>query len=92
MVRDCLPWAPQFLKALSRLKATRGRYPKSSRRVNSGKNMAIGGSITETTQAVVLYIPSTINETMKEGHEMLVRNSSILPSITANIAESAEEG
>lgn len=46
-----------FFKKLSRLKATRGKYPRSSSRVNKGKKMAIGGSITDTTHAKVLYIP-----------------------------------
>ena len=39
--------------------ATRGRYPASSSSVNSGKKIAIGGSITATTQASVRNIPST---------------------------------
>ena len=53
MVRLCRPCAPAFLKWWSRLKATRGRYPASSNRVNRGKKMAMGGSITETTQETV---------------------------------------
>ncbi len=53
MVSDCLPCAPALRKKLSRLNATRGRYPKSSSSVNSGKKMAIGGSITATTHARV---------------------------------------
>ena len=57
IVRACLPHAHDFLKKLSRLNATLGRYPRSSKRVNSGKNIAIGGSITEITHARVLYIP-----------------------------------
>src|SRR5690554_796153 len=51
MVRDCFPWAPAFLKNLSRLKATLGKKPRSSKKVKSGKKMAIGGNMTETTQA-----------------------------------------
>jgi hypothetical protein len=39
---------------LSRLKAILGKYPKSSNNVNRGKNIAIGGSITEIIQATVL--------------------------------------
>ena len=58
MVRACLPWAPARRKSESRLKATRGRYPKSSSRVKRGKKIAIGGSITLTTQAVARYTPS----------------------------------
>ena len=59
MVNACFPWAHAFLKKLSRLNATLGKYPQSSKRVNKGKNMAIGGSITDTTQARVLYTPRT---------------------------------
>ena len=51
MVRHCLPQARHFWKARSMLKAARGRYPRSSSRVNRGKKMAMGGSMTETTQA-----------------------------------------
>ena len=51
MVRHCFPQAWHFLKAQSILKAALGRYPKSSRRVNKGKKIAIGGSITDTIQA-----------------------------------------
>ncbi len=51
MVSACLPQAQHRLNGLSRLYAMRGRYPASSSRVNSGKKIAIGGSITETTQA-----------------------------------------
>ena len=60
MVRACLPHALHPLKHLSRLNATRGKNPQSSRRVNIGKKIAIGGSITETTQARTLYIPYTV--------------------------------
>ena len=49
---------PAFLKNLSRLNAIRGKKPKSSKSVNNGKNIAIGGSITATIQVKVLYIPS----------------------------------
>ena len=34
-----------------------GKYPESSNRVNIGKKIIIGGNITDTTQAKVLYIP-----------------------------------
>ena len=59
IVRACLPCAPTNWKGRSRLKATRGRYPRSSRIVKSGKKIIMGGSITATTQATVRYIPST---------------------------------
>ena len=62
IVRACFPQAQHFLKQRSRLKATRGRYPKSSRSVKSGKKIAIGGSITETTQARTRYIPKISGE------------------------------
>ena len=57
IVRHCLPWQQAFLNIWSRLNATLGRYPKSSRRVNKGKKIAIGGNITDTTQARLLYTP-----------------------------------
>ena len=57
IVRACFPHALQHLNGLSRLNAIRGKNPKSSNSVNNGKNIAIGGSITETTQATVLNIP-----------------------------------
>ena len=59
MVSACFPHAQHFLKGLSRLYAILGRYPKSSKSVNSGKNIAIGGSITETIHAKVRYAPET---------------------------------
>ena len=37
--RHCFPWAHAFLNKWSILKATLGRYPKSSSNVNSGKNI-----------------------------------------------------
>ena len=53
MVIICFPVQHAFLKNLSILKAILGKYPKSSKNVNSGKNIAIGGSITEITQVSV---------------------------------------
>ena len=35
-----------------------GKYPLSSSSANSGKNIAIGGNITDITHAKVLYTPS----------------------------------
>ena len=49
----CLPVHKHFLKKPSILKAILGRYPKSSKKVNNGKNIAIGGSITATIQVKV---------------------------------------
>lgn len=53
IVRACFPQAEHFLKHLSRLKAILGRYPRSSKSVKRGKNIAIGGSITEITQVKI---------------------------------------
>ena len=53
----CFPLQQAFLKNPSILNAIRGRYPKSSNIVNSGKNIAIGGNITATIQVNVLYTP-----------------------------------
>ena len=50
IARLCFPCAPHFEKYLSRLNAILGRYPESSTSENNGKNIAIGGSITDTTQ------------------------------------------
>ena len=58
IVRACFPCAPDLLNNESRLKATLGKYPKSSSKVNMGKNIAIGGSITEITQPKAIYTPS----------------------------------
>ena len=58
IVSACFPHAPDFLNLWSRLKATLGRYPESSSSVNSGKNIAIGGSMTATTHVSTLYTPS----------------------------------
>ena len=58
IVSACFPHALERLKYLSRFNAARGRYPTSSSRVNMGKNIAIGGSITEVTHVSTQYIPS----------------------------------
>ncbi len=59
IVKACFPVVQAFLKNPSKLKAILGRYPKSSNNVKRGKNIAIGGNITEITQDAVLNIPST---------------------------------
>lgn len=46
IVNACFPELQHLLKHLSKLNAILGRYPKSSIKVNKGKNIAIGGSIT----------------------------------------------
>ena len=53
IVSACLPEVHAHLKHLSKLKAILGKNPKSSRIVNRGKNIAIGGSITEITHVTV---------------------------------------
>lgn len=53
MVIICFPEQHTFLKNPSILKAILGKYPKSSKNVKSGKNMAIGGSMTEITHVNV---------------------------------------
>ena len=74
VVRACFPQAWQPLKQRSRLKATRGRYPKSSRRVKSGKNMAMGGSITEITHAKTLYTPRSSGPYINSGTDADLQN------------------
>ena len=64
VVRDCFAHEPHFLKALSKLNAILGRYPISSKRVKSGKNIVIGGSITATTHRGTRKIPSVIKYCM----------------------------
>ena len=54
IVNACLPQELHLLKGLSRLNAIRGKYPLSSNIENKGKKIAIGGSITDITQVVVL--------------------------------------
>ena len=49
----CLPVQHAFLKNLSILNAILGKYPKSSKNVNNGKNIAIGGNITDITHVSV---------------------------------------
>ena len=53
IVRACLPEVHAHLKHLSKLKAILGKNPKSSNMVNKGKNIAIGGNITDITQVTV---------------------------------------
>ena len=58
MVSACFPELPAFLKNLSKLNAIRGKNPRSSNKVNNGKNIAIGGNITAIIHVNVLYTPS----------------------------------
>ena len=54
IVNACFPDVQAFLKRESKLKAILGKKPKSSKMVNKGKKIAIGGSITAITQVTVL--------------------------------------
>lgn len=54
IVNACFPEEQHFLKHLSKLNAILGKYPRSSIKVNNGKKIAIGGSITEITHVTVL--------------------------------------
>ena len=76
IVSACFPEEQHFLKHLSKLNAILGRYPKSSKRVNKGKNIHIGGSITLTIQVTVLYIPSNSKESSQSGVLMLIKKFS----------------
>ena len=60
IVKACFPQARHFLKYLSRLNAIRGKYPKSSNNVNKGKNIAMGGSMTEMTHVITIYRDSKV--------------------------------
>ena len=58
IVRACFPQLLHYINGLSRLNATLGRYPASSKNVKSGKKIAIGGSITATTQKGTRSMPT----------------------------------
>jgi hypothetical protein len=60
------------LNKLSKLKATLGKYPKSSNKVNIGKKMAMGGNITAITQATAKYTPSIKNPSNHQGMWIVV--------------------
>ena len=55
----CLPLVLALLKKPSILKASLGRNPKSSKKVKRGKNIAIGGSITDIIHVTVWKTPKT---------------------------------
>ena len=92
IVRLCFPHALHFLKHLSKLNATRGRYPESSITVNRGKKIAIGGSITAAIQATTLYTPYT--SISRSGAGTLIRKSPSIsfPSRNAKRFRSNSEG
>ena len=68
-VSACFPQVPHDLYARSRLKAMRGKIPKSSHSVNIGKKIAIGGSITQSTHVDTRYIPSVRADTNTGGRD-----------------------
>ena len=92
MVRACLPQAPAFWKQWSRVKATRGRYPKSSSRVNKGKNTAMGGSITDTTQDSTRQTPMTSSCSSHTGAPMANRPALIASPNRENPSHSHWDG
>ena len=73
MVRACFPQALHFAKGLSKLKAILGRKPESSNKVKSGKNIAIGGSMTAITRDVMLNNPSTKSDVTIGGNFKIAR-------------------
>lgn len=92
MVRHCFPQARQRLKAQSMLKAARGRYPKSSRSVNSGKKMAIGGSMTDTIQAVERYMPDISAPVSQPGAPAFSKAAASQDSSLKNCSQRKAEG
>ena len=57
-VNTCLPHVRALQNTWSRLNAMRGKYPMSSKQVKRGKKIAIGGSMTDTTDASTFHPPS----------------------------------
>ena len=88
----CLPHALHLWKHLSRLKATRGKKPKSSSRVNNGKKIAIGGSITEITHAATRYTPNTNAPVSHSGAPSPRIHPSSVGSNPISFSESHAEG
>ena len=92
IVKDCFPCAHAFLNSLSILNAILGKKPESSNNVKRGKNIAIGGSITDTTQERVLYIPFTIASINKGGIYIIFKKLVRYGSIPNNRFERSCEG
>ena len=92
IVSACFPEEQHFLKHLSKLKAILGKYPKSSNKVNKGKNIASGGSITLIIQVTVLYIPSKSNEISQAGAEIFIKIFLSHGSMLANKLDKSSEG
>ena len=90
--RACFPWHFALLNNLSRLNAILGRKPESSSNVNRGKNIAIGGNITETTHAKVFKIPSTIMFLIILGICIFIKTSDITSFILNKNFDNSVEG
>jgi len=88
IVRACFPDVHAFLKKPSKLKAILGRYPKSSKIVNRGKNIAIGGSITAVTHPKVLNIPYIKTPISQSGLLKLSNKYTSFPSTKLKKIES----
>lgn len=88
----CLPEQQHFLKKPSILKAILGRYPKSSKNVNKGKNIAIGGSITAIIQVRVWYTPDISISDSQAGECTNSAKYTSLFWIQENIKKRALEG
>lgn len=74
VVNACLPQALHRLNLSSKLKATLGRYPESSKSVNIGKNIAMGGSITAIIHVNTQYTPS-INNPLNQFGALHTKNN-----------------
>ena len=92
IVSACLPEEQHFLKHLSKLNAILGKYPKSSNKVNRGKNIASGGSITLIIHVTVLYIPSKSKESSQEGVLICTKIFFNHGSILANKLDKSSDG
>ena len=92
IVSACFPDVQAFLKKPSKLKAILGKYPKSSKIVNNGKNIAIGGSITAVTQPKVLNIPYINTPINQSGLLKLSNIYTSFPSTELKKLESIWEG
>lgn len=92
IVSPCLPHAPQRRKQPSREKAIRGKNPASSNSENKGKKIAIGGSMTDTTHAVVRTAPSTSAPRSHCGAPSVLSVAASHASARAKSAASHSEG
>ena len=91
-VSACLPQEPQARNGASISNAIRGRRPRSSRNVNSGKNIAIGGSITATTVNRVPSPPSQSAEIRSRGRGVFSRRRVTVCSSLESPSDMSREG